>query len=205
MMNFELVDNLFQTAALSCGAAAALMQTVRHRDRRCLMLALAYACFAMGTLFWVLYIAILGDAPSVFYVPDVSWMAAHLFYLSIQIARTEKMKITLSCPAALSTVVVVAAAVLFRFMGPSRLVTAVFTITIGAMMYLSVFRLRNGAKNRALDGCFALCAVLQITLYAVSAFLTDFTRFNLYFAVDLLLTGAMLALLPLLMREVKKA
>ena len=39
-------------------------------------------------------------------------------------------------------------------------------------------------------------------LYLVSNFTRDYTRFNLYYAVDLTLTLSMAALLPLTLREV---
>ena len=43
---------------------------------------------------------------------------------------------------------------------------------------------------------------LQLLLFVVSVFMQDFTRFNLYFAVDITLTLSFAALLPLALREV---
>ena len=43
---------------------------------------------------------------------------------------------------------------------------------------------------------------MQVLLYLVSNFTRDYTRFNLYYAVDLTLTLSMAALLPLTLREV---
>ena len=92
-MNFELIDNLFQVAALGCAAAAAVILALRHKSRPLLMLALAYACFAMGTLYFVLHLAIIWDIPRVFYVSEVSWLASYLSFLSLQILRTEALRI----------------------------------------------------------------------------------------------------------------
>ena len=47
--------------------------------------------------------------------------------------------------------------------------------------------------------------VLQVLLYLVSNYTHDYTRFQLYYAVDLALTLSMAALLPLILREVKQA
>ena len=47
--------------------------------------------------------------------------------------------------------------------------------------------------------------MLQVLLYLVSDFTHDYTRFQLYYAVDLALTLSMAALLPLTLREVKQA
>ena len=50
-----------------------------------------------------------------------------------------------------------------------------------------------------------ICVVLQVLLYLVSNYTRDYTRFQLYYAVDLALTLSMAALLPLTLREVKQA
>lgn len=88
MGNFELLDNLFQIAVLLCACCAAGFFALRHKSRSLLILSLAYACFAMGTTYYVLYLVIMGIWPQVFYVAEISWLAAWLFYLSAQIERT---------------------------------------------------------------------------------------------------------------------
>lgn len=55
-MNFEVIDNCFQILVLWCAALTATGLSIRYRERRFLILALAYACFSMGTLYWVLYL-----------------------------------------------------------------------------------------------------------------------------------------------------
>ena len=56
MESFELIDNFFQIVVLLCAAAAAGIFALRRRSRDLLILSLAYACFAMGTIFYVLYL-----------------------------------------------------------------------------------------------------------------------------------------------------
>ena len=79
MENFELLDNLFQIAVLLCACCAAGFFALRHKSRSLLILSLAYACFAMGTTYYVLYLVIMGIWPQVFYVAEISWLAAWLF------------------------------------------------------------------------------------------------------------------------------
>ena len=79
-MSFELVDNLFQVVVLFGAAVAAAILSLRRKERGCLILAFGYACFAMGTLFYVLYLTIMGTVPQVFYVSEISWLAAYLFF-----------------------------------------------------------------------------------------------------------------------------
>lgn len=201
-MSFELIDNLLQVAALGSTALAAAAASVRRRDRRCLILALAYACFAMGTLFYVLHLAIVGTVPKVFYVSEVSWLAAYLFYLSLQILRAEPIAVRFSWLPALGALLAAVTVLVVRIMGPSYLVSALFALTVSAIVYLSAFRLLHAPQRSRLDACMLLCVTLQVLLYLVSVFMSDYTRFNLYFAVDLALTASLIALLPLTLREV---
>ena len=171
MESFELIDNFFQIVVLLCAAAAAGIFALRRRSRDLLILSLAYACFAMGTIYYVLYLVIIGIWPQVFYVAEISWLAAWLFYLS----------------------------------GPSYLISALFSLTAGAIMYLSVSHIQNGSLYRKRDFFMIICVMLQVLLYLISNYTHDYTRFQLYYAVDLALTLSMAALLPLTLREVKRA
>ena len=89
--------------------------------------------------------------------------------------------------------------------GPSYFVSALFALTAGAIMYLSVSHIQNGSLYRKRDFFMIICVMLQVLLYLVSDFTHDYTRFQLYYAVDLALTLSMAALLPLTLREVKRA
>ena len=201
-MGFELIDNLFQTVWLSASALAAGILAFRRRNRKILILALGYACFSMGTLYWLLNLAIINRPPRVFYVSEISWLAAYLFYLSLQIARTEGIHIRFSAIPAACAAVIAAAGTLFGVLGPSRFMSALFGIVAGAIAYFSVFRLMRRETRRAVDGVMLACAVLQIAVYRISGTLVnDYTRFNLYFAVDMLMTVLFSAMLPMICRE----
>lgn len=201
-MNFELIDNCFQVAVLLCAALAAIAAALRHKDRRFLILALFYICISMGTLYWVLCIFIMGNVPQVFYVSEFSWLAAYLFLLLFQMVRTDQVR-TLFSLLSLSCAMFAAAVVLvFRMFGPSYFVSAAFAGVVFAIVYLTVWRLRHRSGGGPIDCWLLLCVVLQLLLYVVSDFMQDFTRFNLYFAVDITLTFSFTALLPLALREV---
>ena len=201
-MNFELIDNCFQIAVLLCAALAAIAAALRHKDRRFLILALFFICISMGTLYWVLHLFIFGNVPQVFYVSEFSWLAAYLFLLSFQMVRTDRVRplfsrLSLSC-ALLAAAIVLA----FRMFGPSYFVSAAFAGVVFAIVYLAVWRLRRRGGGGLIDCWLLLCVGLQLLLYVVSDFMQDFTRFNLYFAVDITLTLSFAALLPLALREV---
>lgn len=200
-MSFELLDNFFQIAALGCVSAASMAAALRRKSRRCLILALAYGCFAMGTLYYALNLVILGHTPRAFYVAEVSWLASWLFYFSLQIVRTTGRRLRfLPIPAA-GALAAGGCVLTVHIFGPSYLMSAAFALTVGALVYLSLFRLQSRAAGRGTDAVLLACAGLQLLLYLVSAFTGDYTRFNPYFAVDIALTLSFAALLPLQLRE----
>lgn len=204
MINFEVIDNLFQVAVLIIGVIFTTVSAIRYRDKVFVVLGFAFASFAMGTLFWVLYLAFQGDVPQIFFVPEISWLASWLFCLSMQLVRLEKIKIRF-CPVSLvCSMVVMTVALWLRVFGPAYLVSAAFTITIGITVYVTVYRLRQHTSFWLVDGILLACVTWQILLYLASAFMKDYTRFNLYFAVDMLLTLSFISLLPAQVWEVKK-
>ena len=203
-MNFELIDNCFQVTVLFCAALAAIAAAFRRKDRRFLILALFFICVSMGTLYWVLHIFIFGDVPQVFYVSEFSWLAAYLFLLSFQMVRTARGRPALSLPALFCALLTAAVVLAFRMFGPSYFVSAAFAGVMSVIVYLAVWRLRRRGGGRLVDGWLLLCVGLQLLLFVVSGFTQDYTRFNLYFAVDIALTLSFVALLPLALREVAK-
>ena len=201
-MNFELIDNCFQVVVLFCAVLAAIAAAFRRKDRRFLILALFFICISMGTLYWVLHLFIFGNVPQVFYVSEFSWLAAYLFLLSFQMVRTDRGRPALSLPALFCALLTAAVVLAFRMFGPSYFVSAAFAGVMSVIVYLAVWRLRRRGGGRLVDGWLLLCVGLQLLLYVVSCFTQEYTRFNLYFAVDITLTLSFAALLPLALREV---
>ena len=201
-MNFELIDNCFQVTVLFCAALAAIAAAFRRKDRRFLILALFFICVSMGTLYWLLHLFIFGNVPQVFYVSEFSWLAAYLFLLSFQMVRTDRGRPALSLPALFCALLTAAVVLAFRMFGPSYFVSAAFAGVMSVIVYLAVWRLRRRGGGRLVDGWLLLCVGLQLLLYVVSCFTQEYTRFNLYFAVDITLTLSFAALLPLALREV---
>ena len=201
-MNFELIDNCFQVTVLFCAALVAIAAAFRRKDRRFLILALFFICVSMGTLYWVLHLFIFGNVPQVFYVSEFSWLAAYLFLLSFQMVRADRGRPALSLPALFCALLTAAVVLAFRMFGPSYFVSAAFAGVMSVIVYLAVWRLRRRGGGRLVDGWLLLCVGLQLLLYVVSCFTQEYTRFNLYFAVDITLTLSFAALLPLALREV---
>lgn len=205
-MNFEIIDNLYQIfVLLLCMLFSGYLGLKSHK-RSYFMLTLGYGCFMMGTLFFVLHLSILGYVPQIFYECEISWLAAYLFFLSLLLLRAETLPLPFSFGALLPALAAAATVLIFHIFGPAWPPCIAFSLTLGVIVYLSsrriLFELRSRERLSPLDSCFLLCAFLQLGVYVVSSFMKDFIHFNLYFAVDMLLTAALASLLPLLHREV---
>ena len=137
-----------------------------------------------------------------FYVSEVSWIASYLCLLSLQILRMEQLQLRARPLPAIGAILTAALVLVFRMLGPSYLTSLLFALTLGAIVYLSAFHLRSRPAHRGLDVFLLCCIALQLLLFIVSDFFEDYTRFNLYFAVDIALTASLAALLPLTLREV---
>lgn len=202
-MNFELIDNLFQVILMSGAAILSAGLAFRKKSRQLLILAFAYGTFAMGTIYWLLHLAITGMVPQIFFVAEISWGASYLFLLSLQIARTEKIKIRCSIPGLLAAFIASNRILWYRILGPSYFFSTIFSLTVSVIVYLAVFRLQTKVSGRRVDLQLLILIILQMALYIVSRSMEDFQHFNLYFAIDISLTLCWVGMLPLILREVE--
>lgn len=202
-MNFELYDNAFQIVMFGSASLISLVFALHFHARNLLIMAFAYASFMMGTLYYTLHLAIVGDIPHISYVAEILWLASYLFYLTLQISRTENLRIRFHIPSMLAACLIAGIVLWWHILGPLLLFIFMFSVTVGAIMYLSVFRVMMREEKMLPDLCLMAVLILQIALYIVSAFMEDFTKFNLYFAVDMTLTMTQVSLIPLMYREVK--
>lgn len=193
-MSFEIIDNTFQVIVLAAMALLAFLLAFRRSSRSCLILAFGYASFMMGTLYYLLHLIILGHGPQVFYVAECSWMASYFFFLSLEILYWEGLRPPFS-PFALAAGVVIARVVMrVQVFGPSPLMS-------GALAYLCFSALQKEKRLRPYEIALLFEMLLQILLFVVSEFIRDYTRFSLYYAVDILLTLTLVSFLPHILRE----
>ena len=118
-MNFEIVDNIFQILVLFCVMTASAVTACKKKSRDFLLLAGGYGCFMMGTLYYVLYLIIMGKVPQIFYVAEISWLAAYLFFLSLSLSRRDLHGKLPGVVSVLGAVVIVCLVMAFQIFGPS--------------------------------------------------------------------------------------
>ena len=72
----ELIENLLQLLVTFVGALlSGISYRKSHRQAYFLLLCF-YGCFALGALYWTLYLLLFDTTPRVFYVSEFGWVAS---------------------------------------------------------------------------------------------------------------------------------
>lgn len=209
MDNFEIYDNIFQTVSLMVMMIVSGAAGLKYSSRKLVVLACAYGSIMLGTLFYMLHLTIIGDIPRIFYVSEISWMAGYLFFLFLVTLRQERKNVNFQPVPAMLALFILVASVHSEVMGNAILMSLTFGVIAGAIVYLSSIRIRrarrSGIPPAAFDGMMVAVVMLQILVYFVSEYISDFSTFNLYFAVDILFTLSLCSLFWLIRKEVRQS
>ena len=208
MDNFEIYDNVFQTLLLMGMMVVSGAAGLKYSSRKLVVLACAYGSIMLGTLFYMLHLTIIGDIPRIFYVSEISWMAGYLFFLFLVILRQERKNVNFQPVLAMLALFTLAASVHSEVMGNSILMSLAFGVIAGTIVYISSIRIRrahlSGAHPAAFDRMMIAVVILQILVYFVSEYVSDFSTFNLYFAVDILFTLSLCSLFRMIRKEAQQ-
>ena len=208
MDNFEIYDNAFQTLSLMVMMIVSGAAGLKYSSRKLVVLACAYGSIMLGTLFYMLHLTIIGDIPRIFYVSEISWMAGYLFFLFLVILRQERKNVNFQPVPAMLALFTLAASVHSEVMGNSILMSLAFGVIASAIVYISSIRIRrahlSGAHPAAFDRMMIAVVILQILVYFVSEYVSDFSTFNLYFAVDILFTLSLCSLFRMIRKEAQQ-
>lgn len=208
MDNFEIFDNVFQTLSLMGMMVVSGAAGLKYSSRKLVVLACAYGSIMLGTLFYMLHLTIIGDIPRIFYVSEISWMAGYLFFLFLVILRQERKNVDFQPVPAMLAMFTLAASVHSEVMGNSILMSLAFGVIAGAIVYISSIRIRrahlSGTHPAAFDRMMIAVVILQILVYFISEYVSDFSTFNLYFAVDILFTLSLCSLFRMIRKEAQQ-
>ena len=208
MDNFEIYDNVFQTLLLMGMMVVSGAAGFKYSSRKLVVLACAYGSIMLGTLFYMLHLTIIGDIPRIFYVSEISWMAGYLFFLFLVILRQERKNVDFQPVPAMLAMFTLAASVHSEVMGNSILMSLAFGVIASAIVYISSIRIRrahlSGTHPAAFDRMMIAVVILQILVYFVSEYVSDFSTFNLYFAVDILFTLSLCSLFQMIRKEAQQ-
>ena len=80
----ELIENLLQLLTTFVGALISGISYRKSRRQAYFLLLCFYGCFALGALYWTLYLLLFDTTPRVFYVSEFGWIASVIFLRILQ-------------------------------------------------------------------------------------------------------------------------
>lgn len=189
------IDNLIQLFAALLGAVLSGGCYLKSRRQPYFLMVGFYGCFALGALYWTLYLFLFSQTPQVFYVSEVGWISSVLFLLILQdkLASVEE-KSRRTRAAWLAPAVGVPLMVFFCTYGDilSNLIWC-------GLMILASFRAICGLSQKRARTFHAavLCfAVAEYALWTAGCFFESDSLHSPCFYLDLLLTCTVIALFP---------
>ncbi len=205
----ELIDNLTQTLVTMVALMAAGILYYRRRKQAFYLLACFFGSFMLGSFHWTLYILLFDRTPQVFYVSELAWMASFLFLLTLVYVMASEEEKKFRHPAMLLVpVFCIPQLVLYlRFgeiLGNLLMVGLTMTIALLSMRGFIFARRQEGQARRRqyFHGLVLLIVFLEFALWTTSCFWISDNLSNPYFAIDFLLSAALLALVPALRKAV---
>ena len=72
----ELIENLLQLLVAFVGALLSGIACRKSGRQSYFLLLCFYGCFALGSLYWTLYLLLFDTTPRVFYVSEFGWVAS---------------------------------------------------------------------------------------------------------------------------------
>ena len=202
-MSVELIENCLQLLVTFLGVCLTGAAYRRRGGQAYFLLLCFYGCFALGSLYWTLYLLLFEMTPQVFYVSEFGWVASVVFLRMLQdtLACREERQFRCRAPW-LALAVGVPLLVLYCTYGDimSNL------IWCGLMMALAFYAIRGLAyaagqtdERRRMRYFHAgvLCfAGAEFLLWTVGCFWRDDSLASPAFWCDMLLTAAIFGLLP---------
>lgn len=205
----ELIENLLQLLVTFVSALLSGIACRKSGRQAYFLLLCFYGCFALGTLYWTLYLLLFDTTPRVFYVSEFGWVASLIFLRILQAKLSTSEERSFHCRRAwLAPAFGVPLLAFYCTFGDilSNLVWC------GIMICLSFCAIRGLVYAKTQTGaawemrCFhigVLCfAGSEYLLWTAGCFWPDTSPASPTFWCDMLLTFAILWLLPATRRAV---
>ena len=93
----ELIENLLQLLVTFVGALLSGITYRKSRRQAYFLLLCFYGCFALGALYWTLYLLLFDTTPRVFYVSEFGWVASVIFLRILQATLTSQDERSFRC------------------------------------------------------------------------------------------------------------
>ena len=199
----ELIENLLQLLVTFLGVCLAGAAYWKSGRQAYFLLLCFYGCFALGALYWTLYLLLFAATPRVFYVSDFGWVSSAIFLRILQATLADGAERAFRCREAwLAPLIGVPLLAFYCTFGDilSNL------IWCGMMIVLSYCAIRGLAYTKTQTGAArdmrwfhigVLCfAAAEYLLWTAGCFWPDTAPASPAFWCDMLLTLTIAGLLP---------
>ena len=102
----ELVSNLSQFIVTLLGFCLSGIWYLKSRAQAYFLLTCFYGCFALGSLYWTLYLLLFSETPQVFYVSEFGWVASVIFLYLLQYGLSTAEERGFACRKALLSLLI---------------------------------------------------------------------------------------------------
>ena len=93
----ELIENLLQLLTTFVGALLSGIAYRKSGRQTYFLLLCFYGCFALGALYWTLYLLLFDTTPRVFYVSEFGWLASVIFLRILQATLSTPEECSFHC------------------------------------------------------------------------------------------------------------
>lgn len=208
-VRLSVIDNAIQLAVMaSCGIYAAVL-FLRRREQAWLLLTCFYGAFALGLIYWLLFLVFRSDVPRLSPASDLSWMASVLFLLVLQTTVRLPGEGAYRPPWAWAVPAFCAVMCIYFFQWGDYFLNILWEVLLGACGYcalrglLFARRQVGAARGRQYFHSAVLAFVLlENGLWLASCDWQGSTLLNPYYWVDFLLSATFLTFLPTLKKAV---
>ena len=206
----ELIENLLQLLVTFVGALLSGIAYRKNRRQTYFLLLCFYGCFALGALYWTLYLLLFDTTPRVFYVSEFGWVSSVIFLRILQATLSRPEERAFRCRRAWLAPLVGLPLMIFYCTFGDVLSNLIWC---GMMIWLSFCAIRGlacakrqtgAARNMRWFHIGVLCfAGSEYLLWTVGCFWQNDSLASPAFWCDMLLTLAILGLLPALRKAVE--
>ena len=145
-MRMELIENLLQLLVTFVGALLSGISYRKSGRQVYFLLLCFYGCFALGALYWTLYLLLFDTTPRVFYVSEFGWVASVIFLRILQATLTETNERSFRCRRA--WLAPAFGAMLLREDAGGYVLVGVVCFAAAVVITALCFRLRNRENQK---------------------------------------------------------
>lgn len=199
----ELIENLLQLGAAFSGVCLAGAAHRKSGRQAYFLLFCFYGCFALGALYWTLYLLLFSTTPRVFYVSEFGWVSSVIFLHILQATLSDREERSFRCRTAWLAPLAGLPLLAFYCTYGDILSNLIWCGMMIVLSFCSIRGLvyasgRTGAvRNMRGFHIGILCFVFsEYLLWTVGCFWSNDSLASPAFWCDILLTLAILGLLP---------